>query len=80
MLFRSFHTQAQAHGVPFHILDFEVAIATLRDRIAKRGQVGRDASEAGLDILEHQIKTEEPITADEQRYTTSIHSTLKLRT
>lgn len=58
--------QAQLHGVPFHILDFEVPVATLRERIVKREHSGRDASEAGLHVLQHQIDTEEPLTAEEQ--------------
>ncbi|MDP2266296.1 MAG: AAA family ATPase, partial [Thiobacillus sp.] len=58
--------QAQLHGVPFHILDFQVPVATLRERIVKRKLSGRDASEASLDVLQHQIDTEEPLSAEEQ--------------
>ena len=72
--------QAQSHGVPFHILDFEVPVATLRDRIIQRGRSGRDASEAGLDVLRHQIETEEPLAADELEKTLPINAALQLKT
>jgi aminoglycoside phosphotransferase family enzyme/predicted kinase len=58
--------QARARGAAFHILDFQVPVATLRARILQRAHEGRDASEAGLDVLQHQIDTEEALGADEQ--------------
>jgi aminoglycoside phosphotransferase family enzyme/predicted kinase len=58
--------QAQSHGVDFHILDFQVPVATLRERILKRAQERSDASEADLDVLQHQLDTEEPL-ADEEK-------------
>ncbi|MBT9590040.1 MAG: AAA family ATPase, partial [Thiobacillus sp.] len=58
--------QAQSHGVPFHILDFALPVATLRDRVTQRSRSGVDASEAGVDVLQHQIATEEKLAADEQ--------------
>lgn len=72
--------QAQSHGVPFHILDFEVPVATLRERILQRGRTGRDASEAGLDVLQHQIETEEPLCADERKKTLPINAAMQLKT
>jgi len=57
---------AQSHGVSFHILDFQVPVARLRERILKRSRTGSDASEADLDVLQHQIDTEEALGADEQ--------------
>lgn len=72
--------QAQSHGVPFHILDFEVPVATLRERILQRGDTGRDASEAGLDVLQHQIDTEEPLSADEREKTLPINAAMQLKT
>ncbi len=74
------HEQALAHGVPFHILDFQVPIATLRDRIQKRASTGRDASEAGLDVLQHQLDTEQALAPEEQIHVTPINATLHLRT
>jgi predicted kinase len=61
-----FHDVARSHGVAFRILDFPVAVATLRERILMRSRAGTDASEADLAVLQHQIDTEEPLAADEQ--------------
>lgn len=57
---------AQSHGVAFHILDFKVPEATLRERILQRSGAGSDASEANLDVLQHQLDNEEALGADEQ--------------
>jgi aminoglycoside phosphotransferase family enzyme/predicted kinase len=66
------HEQARARGVAFHILDFRVPVATLRERIVKRARDGKDASEAGLDVLQHQLDTEDPLTVEEQAETVRI--------
>ena len=60
------HEQARSLGVAFHILDFPVPVAILRERISQRARAGGDASEADLDVLQHQLDTEEPLAADEQ--------------
>ena len=57
---------ARTRGVAFHILDFEVPVATLRERILKRAHTGGDASEADLAVLQHQLDTEARLGADEQ--------------
>lgn len=56
---------AQSRAVAFHILDFQVPVAVLRERILKRAQAGGDASEANLAVLQHQLDTEEPLAEDE---------------
>jgi hypothetical protein len=58
--------QARSRGVAFRILDFPVALDTLRERIIQRARSGNDASEADLDVLQHQIACEEPLGPDEQ--------------
>jgi hypothetical protein len=58
--------QAQARGMAFHILDFRLPVAILRERILKRSQEGRDASDADLAVLQHQIDSEEALADDEQ--------------
>ena len=63
-----FSTLASELGVPFVILAFEAREATLRQRVAARRVRGADASDADLSVLEHQIATREPLTADERRY------------
>jgi aminoglycoside phosphotransferase family enzyme/predicted kinase len=57
---------ARSHGVPFRILDFPLDIPTLRARIVERARAGGDASEADLDVLQHQLDSEEPLAAEEQ--------------
>jgi aminoglycoside phosphotransferase family enzyme/predicted kinase len=57
---------ARTRKVEFRILDFPVAVATLRERIVQRARAGSDASEADLAVLQHQIDTEEPLDPNEQ--------------
>lgn len=64
--------QAQSRGVEFHILDFQVPVATLRERIIQRSRSGNDASEADLAVLQHQLDSEEPLAADERADRVSI--------
>lgn len=58
--------QAEKRGIAFRILDFQAPVATLRARILERSAEGKDASEADLDVLQHQIDTEEALAADER--------------
>ena len=58
--------QARSRSVTFRILDFPVAPDILRERIVQRARAGNDASEANLDVLQHQIETEDPLGPDEQ--------------
>jgi len=60
--------------VAFHILDFEVPVARLRERIIQRSRAGGDASEADLDVLQHQIDTAEALAADEKENLVPIRS------
>ena len=66
--------QARSRGVAFHILDFQVPVASLRERIIQRSRAGGDASEADLDVLQHQIDTEEALAADEKEGLVRINS------
>jgi aminoglycoside phosphotransferase family enzyme/predicted kinase len=62
---RQFQQLALALGLPFVILDVHANPATLRARIIEREQVGLDASDATLAVLEHQLATHEPLGSDE---------------
>jgi len=68
--------QAQTRGVAFHILDFQLPVATLRERIVQRARAGSDASEADLAVLQHQLDTEDILAADEQADIVSIDASL----
>jgi uncharacterized protein len=64
----SMRTLAAELGIPFVLLSFEAKEATLRRRVAQRHARGTDASDADVAVLEHQIATREPLTADEREY------------
>lgn len=57
---------ATVRGAAFHILDFQVPAATLRERITRRARTGVDASEADLAVLQHQLDTGEALDVSEQ--------------
>ncbi|MHB0974224.1 MAG: bifunctional aminoglycoside phosphotransferase/ATP-binding protein [Thiobacillus sp.] len=64
--------QAQSRGIEFHVLDFPVPVAALRERILQRSRAGNDASEADLAVLQYQIDSQEPLAADERAEIVSI--------
>jgi aminoglycoside phosphotransferase family enzyme/predicted kinase len=57
---------AMALDVPFVILDFDAELQILRARVEKRHERADDASDAGLDVLEAQRLSAEPLAPDEQ--------------
>lgn len=71
---RLFQALAQELGVPFIILHFHADAALLRRWISERLTEGKDASEATLEVLDHQLKTQEPLTAGEADRIISIDS------
>lgn len=68
----SFRSLADSCGVPFAILDFQADQATLRQRIADRVASGTDVSDAGIHVLETQLKQQQPLTAEERPYVVDI--------
>jgi predicted kinase len=60
-----FRDLARECGVAFRILDFTAPQNILEDRVAHRQTLGRDASEADLAVLRHQVSVQEPLAADE---------------
>ncbi|HEX4585619.1 MAG TPA: AAA family ATPase [Burkholderiaceae bacterium] len=62
---------AQA-AVPFSIVACEASLATLRDRITRRLRQRSDPSDATPQVLEHQVETFEPLTAQERAFTIRI--------
>lgn len=63
-----FRALAVTAGIPFLILDFAIPAAMLRARVSERARSQRDASEADVPVLEHQLKTQEPLRPDELSY------------
>jgi len=65
---RDFIELATARHVPVMILYCHASNSTLRQRIMSRGQQGKDASEADMNVLEYQLETFEALSEEEQRY------------
>ncbi len=67
-----FTSLAREVGVPLHILDLHADEVTLRRRIRRRQEKGRDPSEADLSVLEHQIATADALDERERAVTTVV--------
>jgi hypothetical protein len=70
-----FRELAQHLGVAFFILHCEAEADEQRRRILARESAGSDASEAGLDVLQHQLAAQEPLTGVELAVTMNIDTT-----
>ncbi len=64
-----FQALAEAENAYFQILDFRAEEGTLRQRIIDRSLAHRDASDANLAVLNRQLTSQEPLTADELKHT-----------
>jgi len=62
----AFAALARRHGAGFVILALDAPASVLRQRIERRLARGEDASEANLEVLEHQIRRHEPLTETER--------------
>ena len=60
-----FRKLADRHGVPFILLDCAADPDTLRARVVARRARGDDAAEADVEVLERQLRYDEPPAADE---------------
>jgi predicted kinase len=63
-----FRTLAAEIGVPFAIVTMIEPLAVLRARLVARAAAGTDASDAGVEVLEHQLRTQEPLASDEEAF------------
>ena len=61
-----FRGLAAERHVPFLILSCQADAATLRARLETRAHAGRDPSEATRAVLEHQLASQEPLSATER--------------
>jgi hypothetical protein len=64
-----FFALARKIAVPVRIVSMNTDAETMRNRIIERMQQANDASEAGLDILESQLKNTEPLSDSELQFT-----------
>jgi predicted kinase len=66
-----FQLATQLH-VPIKILHFEAAEKVLRARLQERGQRGDDASDAGWDVLQAQLRAYQPLSTSELAVCTTV--------
>jgi predicted kinase len=64
----AFRALAARACVPFAIAHYRAGEAVLRSRIERRARQGEDASDASVDVLEHQLRSQEPLGADEEPF------------
>ncbi len=69
-----FHQLARRNNVPFFVLEFRAEERELRRRVAARALGSADASEADEQVLDAQLKSYDPLGADELRVTVEIPS------
>ncbi len=61
-----FERLAAQHALPYCILDMQVPLATIEQRIAQRQRAGDDPSEADTTIMQRQRERLEPLSASER--------------
>ncbi len=69
-----FRALAEVLRVPFVIADVYAPEPLLRERIARRALIARDASDADAAVLAQQIAQREPLTAEERASTVTLDS------
>jgi aminoglycoside phosphotransferase family enzyme/predicted kinase len=73
-----FRRLAQELRLPFFILHCDIEPEEQRRRIMAREQAAKDASEAGLLVLQHQLQSQEPLTASEQPFVVRVDTTREI--
>ena len=68
----AFRQVAAVNAARFLLLDCTARPEELRRRIRARARAGRDASEADIAVLEHQLRTQEPLDGAERRATVTV--------
>jgi aminoglycoside phosphotransferase family enzyme/predicted kinase len=71
---RRFRELAQELNVPFRILSCEADESVLRKRVSERRSVGTDPSDAGLKILQAQLKSDHRLTEAERSLAISVRT------
>jgi len=60
---------ARELGLRFGVAHAAASIATLRERLVRPAAMAQDASEATIEVLEQQLRTQDPLDEDEQSFT-----------
>ena len=71
---QDFRRLAENHKLPFTILHCVATETELEQRVAVRALEGRDPSEANLEVLKAQRKSQQPLDADEESHVVRLHS------
>jgi len=74
-----FRQIAAANAARFVILECAASPAELRRRVAARDRARRDASEANLAVLEHQLRSRDPLDRAERRTTVTVDTERPVR-
>jgi aminoglycoside phosphotransferase family enzyme/predicted kinase len=69
---RLFIDLAKSLQLPYFILAYEANVNVLRQRVKSRAEQGSDASDATLNILEHQIEEYQPFLPEEEPFVINI--------
>jgi len=69
-----FQKLAKKSNVPYVILDFQAPEELLKKWITKRIASNTDISDADLDVLKQQIRSQEPLSKEEMSHAISIHT------
>lgn len=64
-----FRAMASQAGARLLVVSCQAPPTVLRERLRLRASEGLDPSEATTEVLDHQLRTQEPLSADEQRTT-----------
>ena len=64
-----FREVAKKQSAVFRIISFHAPISLLEQWLTKRQRENRDASDAGVDVLHHQLRTREPLDEKESEMT-----------
>ncbi len=72
-----FQKLANKYNVPFIILAFTAPETVLHERILQRNKTGKDASEAGIEVLGVQLASQDKLSEDEMPNTVDIDTTMQ---
>ena len=65
---------AKSCRVPYIILDIQAPTDIMRERIGQRSMDNENTSDAGIEILEHQLANQQTLSAEEQPYRLTIYN------
>lgn len=72
-----FQQLAEDLQVPLQFLHFEADEDVLRARLQERAQLGQDASDAGWEVLQSQLRAYQPLSAAEREACTSVEALVR---